>query len=157
MKDFIRIPERRIGVLIGNGGSLKRQIEEKTRTRLFVDDSIEIEGEAVDVMTVKSVVKAIGRGFSPESAMKLLDEENTLYTIDLPSDRNSLSRVKSRLIGTRGKARKNIERMTNTRISIYGKTVCIIGSHDNVESARVAIERLVGGSPHKNVYRLISR
>jgi ribosomal RNA assembly protein len=47
---FVRIPEDRIGVLIGTGGATKRRLEEKTATRIEVDPA---EGE----VTVTSQVE----------------------------------------------------------------------------------------------------
>ena len=61
------------------------------------------------------------------------------------------------MIGSNGKARKNIERLTNSDIAIYGKTVSIIGNYDNVEKAFVGINKIIDGAPHKNTYRLLEK
>ena len=66
-----------------------------------------------------------------------------------------LVRIKARLIGTKGKARRLIERMTNTHIVVYGKTVALIGKTDDVFIVKQAVEKLLGGSPHGNVYKFI--
>ena len=105
------------------------------------------------MIPAENIIKAIGRGFSPKNAMELLDEEKTLYIIQISGNKASLERIRSRLIGTRGKARRNIERFTDTKISIYGKTVSIIGTYENVEKARNAVEKLMAGAKHKTIYK----
>ena len=51
----------------------------------------------------------------------------------------------------------NLERLTGTRISIYGKTAAIIGAFDDVERAKEAIEKLVGGFSHRSVYEFLEK
>ncbi|MCX6815520.1 MAG: KH domain-containing protein [Candidatus Aenigmarchaeota archaeon] len=148
----VKIAEDRIGVLIGPAGRTKREIEKKTKTKIIVGDEITINGDALDVMGAENIIKAIGRGFSPVNAFDLLDEENTLYIIILPKNPAELKRVRSRLIGQNGKCRRNIEMITKTKISIYGKTASIIGNYENVELAESGIKKLITGIPHKNVY-----
>ncbi|MBI4014484.1 MAG: RNA-processing protein [Candidatus Aenigmarchaeota archaeon] len=148
----VMIPERRKHALIGRGGSVKREIEEKTATRINISDSIEINGEPLDALAAASVVTAIGRGFSHDVALELLDDENTLYVIEFPGNSE---RIKARIIGTRGKAKRRMEIDTGTHISIYGKTVSILGKHDAVHVAKRVIERLMQGAPHRNAYKLM--
>jgi ribosomal RNA assembly protein len=150
-----KIPEKRIAVLIGKSGEIKKTIERKTGTWLNITDIIEIHGEALEVLNAENIVKAIGRGFAPKKAMELLDEEKELYIIEIPE--KGVERIRSRLIGTRGKARRIIEKKTNTDISVYGKTVSIIGEHDDVKIARIAVEKIILGAPHKNAYRLMRK
>ena len=87
---LIRIPQDRIGVLIGKSGKTKREVEKRCSVSLQIDsDSGEIfingSGNFTDIQPFKAVeiVLAIGRGFSPENAMKLLEGDNTLHVIDL--------------------------------------------------------------------------
>jgi len=153
----LRIPDERKAVLIGHSGTTRRKIEKKTRTKITVGDEVTIEGESVDVMTCENIVKAIGRGFSPENALELADEECTLEIIELSKNENELKRVRSRLIGTRGKARRNLELLTRTKISIYGRTVSIIGKYEDVERAETAINNLMKGFSHKAVYEQLEK
>jgi len=158
MIEKLRIPKERLAILIGKGGEIKRKLEKLTKTQIDVSDEITIEGEAISVLDASNVIKAIGRGFDPDSALELLDEKMTLCIIPLPNDRKALKRIRSRIIGTGGKCKKIIERSSNTKLSVYGKTVSIIGEYENADLAKCAIEKLIGGSPHKNVYRyLISK
>jgi len=47
--------------------------------------------------------------------------------------------------------------MTGTEISVYGKTVAIIGLPEQVEIARKAVEMLIQGVPHETVYAFLDR
>ncbi len=151
----ILIPKSRIPVVVGKNGETKKNIERMTSTKIEINEDVLIEGKAIDIMNANNIITAIGRGFSPKKAMELMDENNCFYMIPLPHDRKTLIRVRARIIGTNGKCKRMIENLTNTSISVYGKTASIIGSFDDVDAARDAIERLVKGSPHKNVYRLL--
>ena len=155
MIEMLKIPKERIRVLLEYNKKVLKEIEKITKTKIEIDESINIAGEAIDVMTASNILKAIGRGFEADIAMELLDENKTFYVIALSETEKSLSRIKSRIIGTNGRARRNLERLTNTNISVYGKTVSIIGDYENVEKARTAIEKLISGSMHRTVYKYL--
>ena len=157
MIEKIRIPEKRMPILIGKGGEVKKNLEKMTQTKINITDEITVHGDALNVMDTCNIIKAIGRGFDPESALELINEEMNLCVIPLPDDRKILKRIKSRIIGTRGKCRKTIEKITKTKISVYGKTVAIIGEYEAVETARCAIEKIITGSPHSHVYKFIEK
>src|SRR3989344_4504464 len=92
----MKIPEARKAVLIGTEGCTKKQIQKTLGVKLYISDDIEIEGEPVDVMDAENTVKAIGRGFEPETALKLADEEYMLLVIPLPKSKREMTRIKSR-------------------------------------------------------------
>ncbi len=151
------VPKERMAVIIGSRGIVKRDIEKKTKTKITIQDDVEIEGEALDVLTAENIITAIGRGFSPSHALELLEEGNTLVIIELPRDERALKRIRSRLIGTRGKTRRNVEDYTKTAISIYGKTAAIIGTYEDAEFARAALAKLIKGFTHKSVYKFLEK
>lgn len=160
----IKIPEKRIAVLIGTAGETKRRIEKTFKCRLAVSDEGEVAITSKGYfksLRAKEAVSAIARGFSPDHAMLLKSEEMVLEIINLQDyvgkREKALERVKSRLIGTAGKARRNIEEMTLTSISIYGKTAAIIGKAENVINARDAIMLLLTGRSHKASYDFLRR
>lgn len=162
----LRIPKDRIGVLIGKGGVTKKQIEERAGVKLFIDSvegEIEIDhSEAKDpamAIVVESIVKAIGRGFSPENALELMEEDTVLEIIDIRDyvgrKPNHIARVKSRVIGSNGKTRRIIEELTNTHISVFGNTISIIGGTVQVSIAGRALDMLISGSEHSAVYHFL--
>ena len=150
----VLIPKERVGVLIGEKGASKRTIEKLTSTKLTVfDEEVEINGESLNILTAENIIKAIGRGFSPENALLLVKEEKALDIVQPP--KNNLEKLRSRIIWAKGKSRHTIEGLTETKISVYGKTVSIIGEYENVYVAREAIEKLIKGFTHKSVYAFL--
>jgi ribosomal RNA assembly protein len=105
------------------------------------------------------MIKAIGRGFTPNKAFSLLNEDYDLLIIDLEEyvgrSKNAQSRVKGRIIGKDGKSRALIEELTECLLSIYGSTVGIIGPFDRIPVAKEAIEMLIDGSFHKTVWNYL--
>ena len=161
----IKITQNRIAVIIGKGGKTKRQIEKKTKTKVEVDceeGMISIESEdPVAVLKAVDIVQAINRGFSPERAFTLLEDEDIiLEIIDLGPHCNSpkqMERLRGRIIGKEGKSREQIENMTGAEISVYGKTVAVIGEVDQVKTAMAAIEMLIEGLSHESVFSYLDK
>ncbi len=160
----IKIPKIRIAVLIGRKGTVKKRLEEETNTKIIVDSKegeVFVKGkDAVSLYNTNQMITAIGRGFNPEIAELLLKNDYCFELISLNSytkERKDLLRIKGRLIGTKGKCRKTIEQLTDCHISIYGKTIGIIGLIENVNIARRAIEQLLKGSPHSHVYKWLEK
>jgi len=165
-EQLIRIPEDRIGALIGKSGKTKSKIEETCSVKLDIDSKngeVKVLSEVVDEQfrsfKALEIVTAIGRGFSPEKAMRLLKGENTLHVINLREfggkSPEQLERLKGRIIGNGGKARVNMENLSNADITVYGKTVSVIGEPIQLKLAIDAIESLLSGSMHGHVYKKI--
>lgn len=158
----VRIPEERVGVLIGEDGETKEDFEDVTDCELEVEDNLAtIDGDALDEMKAQNVVKAIGRGFSPEKAFRLSTEKDvTLYIVDIKDyadTKNSRERLKGRVIGRDGETRRHIEKETNIDISVYGSTVGMIGDPGNIEVALEAVKMLLQGSSHSTAYQYIEK
>jgi ribosomal RNA assembly protein len=167
---FVKIPRERIGVLIGANGSVKDYIQRKLPILLDVngetgDITITLREETKDpsiLFKAKDVVLAIGRGFSPERAFKLLESDDiALDIIDLRDylgkSESELRRIRGRIIGRDGKTRQIIEEMSGALISVYGHTVAIIGDFEQINIAREAVLMLINGSEHSTVYRFLQR
>jgi len=167
---FVRIPKERVGVLVGPDGEVKQKIEEKFMVEL------EIESEAGGVTIVlsertndpsllfraKDVVTAVGRGFSPEHAFRLLRNEDDIFDfidfrVVFGRSESDIKRVKGRIIGANGKTRKLIEELTDASVVVYGHTVGFIGTFEQVDAARNAVQMLIDGSQHHTVYRYLQR
>lgn len=160
----LKIPEKRIAVLIGTKGATKKALEKTFGCRLRISSEGDVEISSKDTskaLRAKEAVTAIARGFSPEHAFILSDEEHVLEIISLidyvGANEKALERFRSRIIGTHGKVRANIEEISETHISIYGKTVAIIGAPENVKQARDAIELLLSGKTHKTSYLFLRK
>lgn len=154
MLEILGIPEERKAVLIGREGRTKREIERKTGTEITIKNDVEIRGEPLDIAVAREIIRAIGRGFSPRKALKLLDEDFRLSVISLRGESpKKTKRLLSRVIGRRGSARKTLEELTGCCISIYSRTVCLIGKWEDVEKGARAIGEILEGRPHSHVYR----
>jgi len=165
-RDFIQVPLSRLGVLIGEEGRVKKEIEEKLGVKLFIDsESGVVEVRLVEkddpsrLFKARDVVLAIANGFSPERAFKLLDEEASLAIIDLRDyvgdSEKALTRIKGRIIGEEGKARRFIEEATGALVSVGDDKVAIIGDYEAMEVAKKAVEMLAEGKQHSTVYRFL--
>jgi ribosomal RNA assembly protein len=162
----VTIPQDRIGVLIGEGGATMREIEDRAEVRLNIDSetgSVEVEsvGDPVTALKGPDVVKAIGRGFAPEEALTLLDDEmQMLDLVDVEAatrNANDLRRQKGRLIGENGRTRELMEELTGASVVVYGTTVGIIGGPEQVDAVRSAAEMILDGAPHGAVYSFLER
>ena len=132
--DYLKIPQNRVGALIGSNGNVKKSIEKATGTILDIDSD---EGtvyitpredmeDPLGVWNANHIVKAVARGFNPEVALKLVRKD--------------------------GKTREIIMEMAEVDMAVYGKTVSLIGEMDNILVAKEAIEMILNGSRHKSVY-----
>ncbi|MFB6214192.1 MAG: pre-rRNA-processing protein PNO1 [Candidatus Nanohaloarchaea archaeon] len=158
----VRIPEDRVAVLIGEGGETKEEFEDVTDCSLEVRDNVaKVDGEPIEEMNGQKVVKAIGRGFSPEKAFRLATEERTDLVIidvnDYASTSNERERLKGRVIGRDGETRRHVEKEANIDIAIYGSTVGMIGRPVNIEVALESIRMLLQGSSHSTAYGYLEK
>jgi len=152
----ITIPNERIAVLIGSHGTIKNKICNKTNVKIEINEnSVLIIGEPFNVLDAEKIIYAIGRGFSPKNAFVLLNEDYYIDTIKLPKEKNILSRIRARIIGRRGYVKRYIENSTNTLISIYGKTVCIIGKDTNIASE--SIKMILNGKKLSTVFKFLEK
>ncbi len=164
-QDQLKINKERIPILIGKDGSIKKRIESRTSTKIKVDSDegdVFIKGEdSYNVYIVRMIINAISRGFNPDIAMMLTLENTTLEIINIKDyagkSKARLAIVKARVIGTQGKSKHLLEQLTHTDISVYGKTVAIIGRVENTILAKRAIEMVLKGSKHGNVYSWLER
>ncbi|MEK6984393.1 MAG: KH domain-containing protein [Nanoarchaeota archaeon] len=161
----LKVPKNRVAVIIGKEGSIKKEIEETTSTKLKIDSKegdVFVSGEdALGLYTAREIIKAIGRGFNPDIAKLLLKQDYIFEVVDLSEyvgkSKEAMLRLKGRVIGKEGKSRRIIEELTESKISVFGKTISIIGLPESAANAKQAVEFLLRGSAHSNVYRWLER
>jgi ribosomal RNA assembly protein len=167
---FVRIPKERVGVLVGPEGKVKAYIEDKLNVTLQVDseagDVTIFLGEKAEDPSVlfkaRDIVSAIGRGFAPEHAFRMIrDEDTVLDVIDLREifgrSESDIKRVKGRIIGMEGKTRKLIEELSGADVVVYGHTVGIIGTFEQANIGRTAVQMLIDGCQHHSVYKYLAK
>lgn len=167
--EYLKIPKERVGVLIGKDGATKEMIENLTGIKLDIDSEsgsitilpTEKMEDPLAAWKARYIVKAIGRGFSPETALKLLDDEVILDIINLSDfvgkSKKAVMRQKGRIIGREGRTKEIIKEMTGVDISIYGKTVALIGDIERIQIAKEAVQMILDGVRHKSVYSFLER
>ncbi|RBQ23106.1 hypothetical protein ALNOE001_11220 [Candidatus Methanobinarius endosymbioticus] len=165
--EYLKIPQDRVGVLIGTNGETRQKIENITETILDIDGEegtvivspSENMEDPLGVWKTNHIVKAIGRGFNPETALKLNEDDIYLEIIKLNlyvgKSKKALARQKGRIIGKDGRTREIIISIAEVDMAVYGKTIAFIGEIENVMVAKEAIEMILNGSQHKSVYSFL--
>ena len=159
----IRIPRDRIGALVGREGKTKKDIEEMSGCILDIDstdgDILVTAKESTDPLKVNAtaeVVKAIGRGFSPERAFYLYSDGFQLVVISLREfarkGSNRINEIKGRIIGRQGKTRQIVEDITDCFVCVYGDTVSLIGDYISMRYALQALQMIIEGKKQRTVY-----
>src|SRR5918912_2348679 len=168
-QQIVRVPRDRIGVIIGKNGKVKGEIQDKCNVLIEIDsktgDAIissksEPMSTRMEPFRAVEVITAISKGFSPRRAYRLIQgEEDTFQLIDLRDyagkSSNSMERIKGRIIGEEGKSRKTIEDLSGAYVSVYGHTVGLIGTFEEIKLASDAVTMLSEGRSHKTVYNVL--
>jgi ribosomal RNA assembly protein len=162
MDEFVRIPRERVKIFLGEDGTTKKKLEKKCKVKFIVDSDgdVQLVGEPSDIFFARDIVKAIGRGFAPEEALKLLEHDYGLYIIPLKDYAHSdkaMTRLKGRVIGERGKIKAQMQEATDSYISVYGNTIGIIAKIDTMEYAKEAIGMLIDGARHTSVLGYLAK
>ncbi len=153
---------------MGKEGNVKNEVEETCFVNLTIDSetgivNITTKGDVSKTEPFKAIniVTAISRGFSPERAFKLLDDDIILEVIDLRDyagkSKSALTRIRGRIIGLNGKSRKLIEELSGGYLSVYGYTAAVIGTSEEIKSAGDAVKMLASGSAHRTVYKKLQQ
>jgi ribosomal RNA assembly protein len=71
---------------------------------------------------------------------------------DITGNKNRIRNMKSRLIGSKGKAKRYMESVSGAVIAVYGDTVSFIGSSEAIEEAEAAALTIMKGSSHRLAY-----
>ena len=163
----IRIPADRVGTLIGKKGEIKKPLQDISGIKIDINteegeivlhDDVELE-DPLKALQLMDVVKAVGRGFNPDKAMRLFEDDEYLEVVDLKEfigERSGqMHRVRGRLIGKDGKTRRIIEDLTGVDMVIYGNTVGLIGNSISLPVAKHAVELTLQGSEHATVYHYL--
>ena len=150
-------------VLVENMNKVKRAvpaIENKVKVKIgFGKDSVSVKGSEFNEYLVEKVVQAIDFGFAVDDALLLLSDDFVLEFIEVKEHtrRKNLKEVRARIIGTGGKARKTIENLTGSEIVIHNNTVGVIVDSYHLDAVVQAIESLIQGAKHGNVFAYLEK
>lgn len=112
-------------------------------------NSIVIESRTDDSFNeylAASILEAVGFGFDIDRALMLRNIDHILRKIELKADRRK-NIIAGRLIGTRGRTKKAMERVSGCEIIITDHVVGILGKSGDVEVAAKAILAIIRGAP----------
>lgn len=163
---YLKIPMERVAVLIGHNGETKKDLEKKSGFKINIDsklgevviDDHEVE-DPLMLIKIENIIKAIGRGFSPDKALKLMDDDSDFFVFNLydyvGKKEAHVRRLKSRVIGREGKTKRVLEELTDAKISVYGHTVSVISDIIRMNILKKSIDMLLTGSTHATVYRFV--
>jgi ribosomal RNA assembly protein len=163
----IRIPQDRIGVVIGPQGATRKILTERSGLPITVDSELnevsfddKVAGaDPLMVLKMRDVIRALGRGFSPEHAMRLFSDDAYFELLDIHDytgkNKGRVRQVTARIVGSEGKTRRIIEEQTNCDLAIYGHTVGIIGELEDLGIATRAVDMLLSGAEHASVYSFL--
>lgn len=135
-------------------------IENRVKVRFsFGKSFIVVEGPEFEEYLTSEIVRAIDFGFNAEDSLLLLNPEFVLEFIDIKNHtrRKNLKDVRARLIGTNGKARKTLENLTGSVIVIKDNSIGVIVDSKHLDSVVQAIESLIQGSKHGNVFSYLEK
>ncbi|MCK5177163.1 MAG: hypothetical protein KAQ92_05545 [Candidatus Aenigmarchaeota archaeon] len=161
ISEVLRISPLRVGALIGKQGSFKRKLEEKLDAKLVIDGK---EGTVMCFLNdyqayqkLTDIIRAISRGFSSETASILLRSDFIFHSIKLGKNKKRNLIQKARIIGQEGKIKKKMELISSTKISIYGKTISILGIAGDVELCNNAVVDILAGAKQNVVLNVMER
>ena len=143
-------------------GEVVEELEKRTGAKIrYAGGVLYVEGDDSNEWICEQVLNAISNGFSTKNAFKLFSDEYFTDEIDLEkavwNNEKALGRIKGRIIGGKGKAKKTIEELTGARIVIGEKKVFFLGRFDEVKNAKEAVLRLMEGAKHAQVYNYLRR
>jgi len=159
---IVKIPSERIGALLGESGETKEYLERRMKVSISADSdgAVEINGESIDEFVGKDIIKAIGRGFPPSIALKLLADDYALRIIDLrdyAGNDKAVHRLMGRIIGENGRTKEIIKEEVGAEVACWGHTVAVICRLETLDYAMEALFRLVEGSNHASVYAYLEK
>ena len=146
----------RTGKIRENQERLEKSLNIKIK---FEKGDIELRGDSINIYTAKKVLEALSMGFSLEDALLLKKEDHLLGKINMKDfvRQSQLNRVKGRVIGIKGKAKKVISDLTDTAMVIRDYDIAIIGRTVDVDITIKALLLLIRGAPHSKVYNFLER
>jgi len=164
----LKVPQDRVGVLIGTNGETLKRLSEIAGAQIEVDSEAgevtihdEESTDTYNSFRLRHVIRALGRGVSPENAELLLDDDMYYEELDIRDfagkSQKRLGQVRARLIGSQGRTRRLVEELTECRMSIKGNSVALIGDLEGLKVAVKAVTMLLEGSEHSSVYGFLER
>lgn len=159
---YVKIPD---GEMNNFSKDTLDKIESETNCNINVNQedgnlSVSHKNSVVEFDT-KNMMEAISLGFSFEKARELVGSSTQrLDTVDIKKrtrNEKEYHRQKGRVIGENGKCKRVIHDLTDANIVITGHKVGLLGELNDVLKAKKAVNDIISGRPHSNVYAELER
>ncbi len=137
-----------------------RMIENKVKIRIsVVKNKVVLRGNELNEFITGEIIHAIDFGFEAEDALLLANENFVLEFINIKEHtrRRNLEEVRSRVIGTDGRAKRTIEELTGGVMVINENSIGLIVHSEHLESAVQGIILLIQGAKHGNVFSYLEK
>lgn len=142
--------------ILNHKETLERELDVKITNR---GKEVFVEGTPENEYIAEKVIDALNFGFPLEDALSIKDEESIFEIINIKdvTTRKDLDRVKSRLIGTKGKALRTLCNLTKCSFEIKENKIGIIGNSEYIQNAQDAVTSIIKGTTHGNVYARLEK
>ncbi len=135
-------------------------LQKKLKVGLKISEhQVSITGKEENIYFVQKVLEALDIGFSIENALLLSDPDYLFEVMNIKdfTRRSNLEDIRARIVGTKGKTKKLMERLSECLIKLKGNIVYIIGPAEDMRNTMTAVERLIRGSAQGKVYGFLER
>ncbi|HLD76483.1 MAG TPA: KH domain-containing protein [Candidatus Norongarragalinales archaeon] len=161
---LVTLSRKTINALKKDNGALKKAVSQRCAVKLELEDDdviVEGQGGGGEEWVAEQVLKAIGFGFEPKIAYKLLEDQYFLDEVDLEAafrgNEKKMLQYKARVIGQGGMAKKKLQELSGAFLAVSDRQVAIIGEYEEIRSAKEAILRLLEGAEHNGVYAFLEK
>jgi KH domain-containing protein len=136
------------------------KIEKKLGVKILVNKhNFKISGKEYQEYLGYTILRAVDFGFDVEDAFLLMDENFVLEFVEIKEHtrRKNLKDVRARVIGRNGRAMKTIEELTGSVLFLRDNRLGIIVCSENLDVTVQAVESLIRGAKHSNVFSYIEK
>lgn len=135
-------------------------IEKKLKVHFtFNKSSVAFKGKELHEFLTERIIKALEFGFDIEDAMLLVEEDYILKFVNIKehTHRRNLKDVRARVIGRKGKTIKTIENLSDCKMAVKDNKVGLIVNQEFLDITIQALESLIQGSKHGNIYSYLEK
>jgi len=133
----------------------KKKLETKLEVKISNrGKEVTIEGSPENEYIAEKVIDALNFGFPFSTALSIKQEDFIFEIINIKdhTTRKDLSRVRARIIGTKGKTLQTLTNLTKCHFELKDNNIGIIGAPEYIENAQEAVILIIQGSKQANVY-----
>lgn len=149
------IPAKKLGEV----RRMKSELEKKLNVKIIIrGKTVTFRGNSFDEYEASLVFDAIRFGFSVRKALLLKEEDKMFKVIHIKEHtKRNLKDIKARLIGTRGKTRKTISKISGGEMIVNEGEVGVISDSESIDDVVTAVISIIKGSKQSNMYKYLEK